>query len=535
MLPRRRRSAQIARAELRVGWRKWREKSLLQQGVLAFGGLFWLLLTAVGGVLGAGVGEALVSGEVDTPLETAAILPAGLFVGVIGFSAYMTALQYDRSDIQAGLLTTVPHRDVVGGLIIATFLRVWVFLMLPFIAAAVSVGFGAHSPPTVILAITAFLCVLLPGYVLGFATGLGIKHLLGQSEVVDRYRSLLAIFAMAAYIGLIATESLDTVIGPLVAVAQDSPIAWTVHLALLPVVDSASVLRGGMVVGLSLGLTGIGIWSAVRSAESLWYADPVTSVTQTKSTTASRLLGQFIGYPSAWVATKSWLRARRAPLKLIYIVYPVFLIIDPIGSSISSGTVSVALPAFTAIYGAWATGAAFGLNPLGDEGAVLPITVTSGVTGLEVVRGLMAACLVPGLPVTVGLTGVLALASPMTIIGALGIAIGGGLLCVAAAGLAVGVGTAFPRYDAASLTRSREAVVPSMWAFVVYSLLVLVLATPATVVYLPGISDWIGDLLGLEMLGVFLSGLGLALLLVGIVSLLGIRYCARAIEGYTVS
>lgn len=525
----------VAQTELRVALRSWRQKGRLQQLVLVGAGILILGLTAFAGLAGSNIGEGIADGEFETPVIAARIFPAGLFVGVLAFSAYMTIFQYATSDTLDGLLTTVPHREVTGGLLFATFLRVWAFLMAPLVVAAIGLGVGAGSPLTVGTALVALAAVVVPGYILGFTVGVWAKHLFGQSAIVVRYRAVLGILALVAYIGILTTDSLDAIAGPVIDAARKTPIAWSADLALIALVDAASLLRASMAGIASVALICLGVWACNRVTAAFWYADPVTTTGRTKSVRTRRWLRRLVGRPAAWVATKSWLRARRAPLKLIYVIYPVFLGIQPIESSLSSGSISVALPAFVAVYGAWTTGAAFGLNPLGDEGAVLPITAISGISGQTVVRGLLTAGLVPGLPLTVGLTGALAIASPLPGGPALAMTVGAGLLCVAAAGLAVGIGAAFPRYDAASLTQSREAVVPSTWAFVLYSIAVLLLATPATAVYVPPIAEWIGGLTGLGTTGIHLLGMVVALTLVGSVAVAGVRYCAGTFENYTVS
>ncbi|PSP86244.1 hypothetical protein BRC83_00830 [Halobacteriales archaeon QS_1_68_17] len=47
-------------------------------------------------------------------------------------------------------------------------------------------------------------------------------------------------------------------------------------------------------------------------------------------------------------------------------------------------------------YGAWAIGAAFALNPLGEEWPVLPMTLTSSIGGRTLVGGLWLAASLPG-------------------------------------------------------------------------------------------------------------------------------------------
>lgn len=531
-LPQPRRSARIAVAELQVSWRSFREASRVQHAVMGIAGVFGLLFVAVavGGAFLAG--RAVGAGEVPRPVEAAGLVPAAAFVGTLAFSTYLTAVQYGDSNILEGLLTTVPHRDVAGGLLVATFCRVWLVFVVPLLLGAVSFGIGAGNAAAVALALLTVLVVILPAYSMGFGLGLAVRHLFGQSETLVRYRAVLGVGAFLAYVALLATERVGEITQPVIAAASTSPISWVADLLLLSLAPAASPVRAaaallGGVAGLLLGLL-----LTVRAAGILWYADPVEPGDGSVSSSGVGWLGVLVNRRSAWVARKSWLRARRAPLKLIYVAYPLFFLIEPVQSSLQSGTIATTLPAFTAVYGAWATGAAFGLNPLGDEGAVLPITATTGITGREMIRGLLVASLVPGLSVTVVLTGVLAVTSDLPALAAAAMTVGAAGLCVAAAGVSVGIGAAMPRFDAATVTRSRAVVVPSIWAFITYTIVVTVLATPATAAQIPAVATSVGSLTGLGGAGVQVLGLAVALVLVGLAATVGTRYGARRFDEF---
>jgi ABC-2 type transport system permease protein len=532
--PSARRSIKIGQTELRVAWRAFRSKNRLQQVVLGVAGAFGIvfLLAIVGG---AYLGGAALAGGQEPAVDDIRLLPAGLFVGIFTLTAYLTAIQYGETDIREGLLTTVSYRDLVGGLLVATFARIWLVMVLPLVCGAIAFGVGVGDASTALLTVLALVVVVLPGYTLGFGVGLGVKHLFSQSETLVRYRTAIGITGFLAYIAVLVTGNVDRITEPVLTAVGASPIAWVGDLALLSLSSTASPIRASsaLVGGILLGA--VGVLGTQRAAEALWYTDPVETDNRTVTSTNVDRLASVVGREAAWVATKSWIRARRAPLKLVYVVYPLVLLIEPIQSSLASGTVAITVPAFTAVYGAWATGAAFGLNPLGDEGAVLPITVTSGVSGREVVGGLMVAGLVPGLPLTVVLTGVLAALSPLSTGAAVAMTVGAIGLCIAATGVGVGVGTAFPRYDAASLTRSQSVVVPSTWAFIVYTLVVTVLAAPATATQVPVVHETLGDLTGLGGGALQLGGMVLALVLVGSAALLGTRTAIRRFDEYHVT
>lgn len=526
------RIVRIARVEITVAWRAFRKKNRIQQGVLGVAMGFGLI--ALAAVIGAAfvTGTTVAAGQTPRPVKRAGLLSAALFVGTVAFSTYLTAVQYGDSNILEGLLTSVPYQDVALGLLIATFAQIGIVFLFPLIGAALAFGLGAGDPVSAVLSVAAVLVVFLPAYTVGFGAGLTVKHLFGQSPLLVRYRTPMGVSAFLGYLALLVTGSIDRVFQPVLDIAGNSPVAWAGDLALLSLgvgaspVQASAALLGGMLLGA------LGLLATVWGGEALWYTDPVETGGGRIGSVQVRGLSALMGREAAWVTMKSWLRARRAPLKVIYVVYPAVVLIEPVQSSLEAGSVAISLPALVAVYGAWMTGAAFGLNPLGDEGAVLPITVLTGVRGRVVVRGLMAAGLVPGLPVTVAVTAALAWASPLDPVAAVGMTVGAAALCVAATGIGVGVGTAFPRYDAASLTRSRSVVVPSTWAFLSYTVIVTVLAAPATVLQVPAVHRRIEDIAGVGTGTVQLSGLAVALVLVTLAALLGTRFGARRFDEY---
>jgi hypothetical protein len=106
-------------------------------------------------------------------------------------------------------------------------------------------------------------------------------------------------------------------------------------------------------------------------------------------------------------------------------------------------------------------GATFAMNPFGDEGSVLPITLIS-ISGLAYVRGVMLPGLLLGLPIVALVTGGAALVGPFELpvaVGLVGVAL---LATVVAVSTAPAVGIWFPRFSAISIGQSREVVPPRL-------------------------------------------------------------------------
>lgn len=265
--------------------------------------------------------------------------------------------------------------------------------------------------------------------------------------------------------------------------------------------------------------------------------DPYTASTGEtdglSATFSERLFGGIISSPTLRIAQKSWRRAYRAPAKLQFAAWPIFFLIAPIQQSVESGEVSTVLPVSIVIYGAWATGAAFTLNPLGDEGAVLPITLVSGIRGTQLLRGLIFAGAAIGGPATVILATATGLASPMGGFSAVATGILGGVLCLGACAIGASVGTALPKFERTRLSRNYKAVVPSMWAFAVYSLVLFVVILPGLFASVPLLNQWLGGLIGVTPQMIALVGLALTALLAGIAAWIGLRAAGMKIDDYT--
>ncbi|MXR20058.1 hypothetical protein GRX66_05375, partial [Halobacterium sp. PCN9] len=107
------------------------------------------------------------------------------------------------------------------------------------------------------------------------------------------------------------------------------------------------------------------------------------------------------------------------------------------------------------------------------------------------------------------------------------------LLPILAAGVAVGVGTQFPKYDATSVSRNREVVVPSMWAFAIYTLAFMLTGGIATGFQTPGIAEFVADALGAATVVVHVGSLVVGLLLTGAAAVLAVRVAVREFDSYT--
>jgi len=521
----------VVRTELRRKWRAIRGNDR-QRLALALAGLFGILPVAVVSGGAFFFGRAVETGDVgpERALQYAQYGAGAVLAGLAVVVALRVVQDGASPDHPDGLLTALPHLEATLGLV-GTELAV-VGGIAGGVGALVAVAFGAGtgSPLAGLAVLVAVLSLAVPGVLLGFAAGLVVHNAFARSRTLARFRTAVGIVVVLAYLGAVFSQSGTNAFAPVVVALAATPAGWFGHLAMAPVA-SVDALRAGGAVALAVAGSGLLAGANSRLAAALWYVEPARPAGRTvESSGMGGLPG--LSRPVGRVMRKAWVRARRNPIRLVYVAYPVFVLYAPVAESVRAGRVPATLPALVALYCAWSTGAAFTLNPLGDEGPVLPVTLTTPVTGRSLVGALCLAALVVGLPVTVAATLATALLSPLSVPASAATALAGGVLCVAATGVAAGAGALFPRLEAVRITRSREAVVPSLFAFGVYSLVLSLVGAPATAAGVPGARDTLADLLGVGADRLLVGAVGVTAVLGAAAALVGFRYAARTFDAY---
>ena len=564
----------IARTELRRRRRAFGDNTrmLLARGIMALFGLLFIVLL-VGGAysLGTFVGT-------DT-FADALPFARGAILAVCGYAGFMVGIRTIQNqttlDAPAAILTATSPAAAALGLLLSEYAVVAGIAVLPILAAAVAFAASAGSLASVVIGPVVLLTVLAFGVVVGDAIGLAIKNVVTRFAVIARFKTILGVAVFLAYLAIIWSGAADSVVGPLFGVVEATPLGWFADLALVGTADPAIGLARPVAAAATL-VVGIPLltWVIVRLDSGLWYTDPVqpsqtsssrptnngataadvehaessgfesspanpertppsAATSETLATGLSdRLFAERVPQSVLRVAQKSWRRTYRAPRKLQYAIIPVFFLINPIQRSIQSGTVAAVLPVSIAIYGAWAAGAAFTLNPLGDEGAVLPITLTASVSGQQVLSGLVLAGVAVGAPLTGVLAAILGMLSPLSVLSAVAFGVLGVVLCVGACTIGVGIGTAFPKFERTRISRSRKVIVPSLSAFVVYSLALLVVSLPGLLAGIPLVADWVGTTLGVPQQTIPLGGLVLTVVLAVVGGWIATRSAGNTIDNY---
>jgi hypothetical protein len=498
---------------------------LIALGVVIPGGILALVLFLFADLLRSASGPIALP-----PVARGSV--AGLWLFGVYLVAQRTLTQ--RTRIEAGdlALTTVSARTVATGLVIAETCRAIAYLVLPIAvvtgALAIPVG-SVASLLFVPLAVVSFaVTAVLVGATIGFAGAL----LVARSSFVARHTTALRTGAVVVFFGgyFLFVGSIGGV-GP--ASLAWLPVGWYADLATLGSPIAASPLRAlGSLLTATLLVGGFG-YGAERLATDLWFDEPVSvdddggdgsegdaaseagrsdearrddatragigGIEGTSADDGNGLAatGAFdrplrvAGRPARGVARMALLRTRREPRRLSFLLTPIAIVGVSIGNVVAtSGGGSVAALALVAcaLFGPWLAGATFALNPLGEEGAVLPTTLLA-VDARTYVRGVMLPGIVFGFPFVVLLTvaGVAAagaMASPYTAVeslGLVGIALGSTIVAVS---LAPAIGTRLPRFSAISIGESRAVLPPSLLAVVAYSIPVIGLAGGALFAWL---------------------------------------------------
>ncbi len=419
-----------------------------------------------------------------TRLVLARAAVAGVWVSLTVAMVSRVASVTGRLDAPAAVLLALSPRRAVLGVVGAEWLRA-AGVLGPAVALSALVAGELAGRPTAATVGVAGTLVVGSAVGAGYPLGVGLKAVVeaARRRGVGWIRLVVAVgtaavvggAAVAATVGLPAVRPLALVAG--------LPPGGLADLALGP---SADVADGGWALaGVGWALAGVvgGPLVASVAVERLWLTEPPRSA----ATEYPGGLGR-VPAPPASLAVRAvvravWLRTLRAPVKLVYTLYPVggivALWLDPSARAQILGSLYVYVP----LYAAWASGAGLGLNPLGDEGRCLP-TVLTAVRGRSFVRGRLLAAALPGAALGGGVALVTAIGGGLPAVALpVGVVVAAALAGLAAA-VAVAVGTVLPGFDSVRVSGSTTVVVPSFAASIAYFVALALLSTPGTLALL---------------------------------------------------
>ncbi|WP_049927024.1 hypothetical protein [Halopiger goleimassiliensis] len=442
------------------------------------------------------LGEAVVAGEFDAEAvafaadaATGGAALAWLFLVLM--AAIRTVTTTGKVDKPAFLLISTRLRNTVLGLIGAEILLFVPWVVLPATVAGAAFAAGAGTVLPVVAAPVFALALLVAAVPIGFLIGIWFRHLITVYEPIARFRTPLLVLLGLVYFGSIVTGWFDVVTAQLFALLGDGPLGWPGHLLLLAIPNLGGSSTAAIAALIAApAVCALAVAAAVPSARRHWFADPArtddATVSRSDPSSSSRLesvLSLVATRPARTVAVTAIRRTRRAPIRLAYAGYPLFGALFFVQDVLQTGRLPSYVAVVLCLYVVWGAGVLFTLNPLGDLGRALPAVLTSTIPGRDAIRGRMIAGALVGVPLAAVVALVAGVASPLSLEATAALVAGTVLGAVASPALAVGVGTAFPRFGSVKVTNNREAVMPSKSAFVVYSAAIVVPAGAAAVLY----------------------------------------------------
>ncbi|AFK20984.1 hypothetical protein E6P09_17650 (plasmid) [Haloferax mediterranei ATCC 33500] len=434
------------------------------------------------------------------------------------------------------VLTAVHPRAVVIGLLTAEVGRLSLWFGLPIAAIVTTFTLGLGTPTLLLTAAAVVIPLTCWATVWGYALGIAVLRVLRRLPGVRRVLKAGGVILMLAFIlgsqfagKYIVSESAS--VESLLSGLAFGPLVDYVSLAFVgtplarPISGSAVVIILAIVV-----LTPVGLAASTRQATALWFTD-VSTRSEPRQTNVST--GGFSA-PKPFSLLKSgrvaWgflVRSIRHPQKLTHLVMILFFL-GPLGSSIfqSPGDALGPLIAGTGVgFGTYLAGATFGLNPIGDDRPHLPLLLLTETTSQTIVRGRAIAGLALGIPVAV-LVPLGSIALGTTSVYGLTFALVGIGMCLAAAAFAVGLGSAYPVYEARKFWGA-ETVVPSTLVMMLY----LFVVGSGTVIGL--VTTWYSVTGHLEVTALLGGLIGLYLLLTVGASYGSYRYAIHRYRSYT--
>lgn len=498
-----RHALRIGRFEFRRTVRAlWQDKARF--GLIALGSLFLPVIIAGFTLLFAPVIRD--AGPVRLPAGARGTV-ALFWLFAVFLVAQRVASARPRIDAESLVLTTVSPRTAAVGLVLAETFRVAanVGLSVLALAAATAYLFGSVLS-LVVLPVVAFV-LAATAVVAGSVAGYVVAWLVATVPFVARHKTALATVAAVLFFGgyaLVQFPMFGVDGGTLLAWL---PIGWFADVAVVGMPVVGSTIRAAGAVGASVVVFVAGGALIERVTTALWFADAVSpdgdDAGRPTGTPAGRdrdrrprdaleAAVRPLGVPAAFDAptrrVAEWvlLRTRREPRRLTFLMLPVFFVGSAlINVGFQSGSLqSLAAPLFVVVL-PWLAGASFAMNPLGDEGAVLPVTLTA-VSGRTYVRGLMLPGVLVGLPLVLVVALGAGVVSPYSWLQVLGLGLLGVYLTVVAVATTPAVGMRLPRFSAIRIGQSRAVIPPRLTAVVLHlgltavpgSILVLLVVAP---------------------------------------------------------
>jgi len=328
-------------------------------------------------------------------------------------------------------------------------------LSLFVLLGAVMLGFlwmGAGGPLVPAVVATGALPVLVAGLLVGRVAGDAARYANVAAGISLWVKAVAAVvLTVAFFVGtqaLLRTEGAEGE-GGLAAVSVPPFLPGTPMQAYAGVVTaplgSTPTLPGTAVAAVTLTAIPLALVAAVRVETRLLFR---ASASETDQVSGTRGVPRpFTVGPAARVAWRYLLRTRRDPRILSHLMLVLFMGLGGFGNVIQDpGAIFDVGPAIGVIGGATLAGAAYCMNPLGDDVDQLPLLLTSADSTGVLLRGRALAGATLGLPLALGFGVPLAAVgeSPLFAVWLAVIAV---VLIFAGAGVALGIGAVAPKFE----------------------------------------------------------------------------------------
>ncbi|SNZ12462.1 hypothetical protein SAMN06269185_1757 [Natronoarchaeum philippinense] len=516
--------------------------------LLGFAGLMMLLPLGLFTFFSFQLGVDLRTGAdipefIGAPQVRSAVALAWLAVSA--FVTMRTVNYRGDPDAPAGLLTTVPVFDAVVGFLLAEAVVVGAWAALPMLVFAGSLAVGAHAAAPVLALPVVGAVVLAWAVPVGFLVGIVVRHALLTVDPIASNRTALIIVAMVAYFGLLMTDAFGVIVSAIFPFLAALPVGWIGDLLVLdlPRITAAPVRILGS-VAITAVVVPVLVTASARVAEAHWLADGViegdddsdadTVVGDSAIDRIADLLPDGVGRPTRSVVRAVVVRARRSPVQLLYLIYPLFAAFPVAQDIYTAGSIPGYLPWLLPVFVIWAAGAAFTLNVLGEQGSTMPVVLSAPSGPRHVLLGNVGAGVLLGLVPGAAIAVIVGLLGPTGVPQAVALGVLTAVGVVGANMMATGIGVAFPRFGTVQVMNNREAIAPSKSAFAIFTLLVLPFGPICWLLVSAGGPGALVDALGLTTPAVAVRAVAAAVLLAWLAVAAGsMRYALDRIGTYT--
>jgi NADH:ubiquinone oxidoreductase subunit K len=389
-------------------------------------------------------------------------LPAGqsgaILASVAGVGLYLGGAggfnQNRTGSVGPLVRTSIPPRAVALGRLVSETAQASVLVVPPGVVLLCVVAVGAGSPLPALALALASLPVLVASLLAGRVLGDAVRFV-SRTVGLSLWAKALGFFAVTTVFYVGTQRLIESRVGDSEELRSFSipPLLPGEPLQAYAVAVFDPLGAAGHPLGLLVGLVVLAsvpvtLAVALRVEAGLLGLESGGSSDERDVASATRGVPRpFTGTPSARVAWRYLLRTRRDPRMLAHLSPLLFGAMAMLASFLTDPeSLLLVGPGALVVGGTTLAGAAYCLNPLGDDGDQLPLLLTSTQSVGVLLRGRALAGMIPGLVLAVGIGTPLALFQH-GVLAATGQTLLAVALAVSSAGTALGIGALVPKFE----------------------------------------------------------------------------------------